>query len=179
MSHSLRHVPVHMLLVTVACSFGSSGFDLAHADESVHKMDTAEIKTVFNEFDAAFRHLDWQRLRGTFAKDATMFSPSPSVPKRLNGIAEIERVMKPMFETNRELRAAKGSKTPKAKSASVIGLEIQNLGETAIVTFQSEFTFGHVKRSLTRRTLVVRKNAGKWLIVHLHGSNTDLPEENR
>lgn len=151
----------------------------ARADDAADKQGTAEIAEAFNEFNAAFRHLDWERLRNTFDSDATMFSPSPLRPARLNGIAEIEQGMKPMFEINQRRRAARGIKAPEAKSAAEIGLEIQRFGSTAIVTIQPKAVFGPDKRSLTRRTLVLRKKEGKWLIVHLHGSNADVVEDDQ
>jgi len=167
----------HALVVIAALGSAVVSFGGSSADDQSDNQDTMEIEAAFVEFNAAFRHLDWNRLRKTFATDATMFSPSPRTPKRLNGIAEIETVMKPMFEGNKERRAARGGKAPEAKPASVIDLKIQRFGETAVVTFQPVAAFGPERRSLTRRTLVLRKNGGKWLIVHLHGSNAELSEE--
>lgn len=151
---------------------------MAHADDLADNKDIAEIKAVFDEFNSAFRHLDWKGLRKIFSDDATMFSPSPRTPKRLNGIAEIKKMMKPMFEGNKERRAARGVKAPEAKPASAIGLRIQRYGDTAVVTFQPEASFGPEQRSLTRRTLVLRKKDGRWLIMHLHGSNAELQQAN-
>ena len=168
---SLYLLRVYYLLPPSALLLGA-----VHADNVADRQDTVEIKAAFDEFNAAFRHLDWKRLRNTFAADATMFSPSPRSPKRLNGIVEIEKAMKPMFDGNKERRAARGGKAPEAKPASAIGLKIQQFGDTAIVTFQPEASFGPERRALTRRTLVLKHDAGKWLIVHLHGSNTELLE---
>jgi len=53
-----------------------------------------------------------------------------------------------------------------------VGTKIQLLGNVAVVTF-------HLKGEevVSRRTLVLQKRSGKWLIVHLHASSLSLEKQ--
>ena len=90
-----------------------------------------------------------------FTEDATVFFPMSDRPLRANGRAEIASTFAALFGPNYR----GGVITPEA-------LEINCLGDAAVVTFQI------VNPNVTsRRTFVLRREAGRWLIVHLHGSN--------
>jgi ketosteroid isomerase-like protein len=90
-----------------------------------------------------------------FTEDATVFFPMPNRPLRANGRAEISAAFASLFGPNYR----GGVITPEA-------LEIDCARDTAVVTFQI------VNPNVTsRRTFVLRREAGRWRIVHLHGSN--------
>jgi hypothetical protein len=50
-------------------------------------------------------------------------------------------------------------------------LRVQTLGDVALITFQT--TNPNVT---SRRTFVLRRDGGRWRIVHLHGSNIRAAE---
>jgi ketosteroid isomerase-like protein len=90
-----------------------------------------------------------------FAEEATVFFPINNQPLRANGRAEIATAFAALFGPN-----YRGG-LPKPEN-----LRVQEFGETAVVTFQ------FINPNVTsRRTIVLRREAGRWLIVHLHGSN--------
>ena len=90
-----------------------------------------------------------------FTEDATVFFPRVDRPLRADGRAEIAATFAALFGPNYR----GGVMKPEA-------LEIDCAGDMAVVTFQI------VNPNVTsRRTFVLRREAGRWLIVHLHGSN--------
>jgi uncharacterized protein (TIGR02246 family) len=90
-----------------------------------------------------------------FTEDATMFFPMNAQPLRLNGRAEIAAAFASLFGPN-----YRGGMPPPGD------LNVQRSGDTAVVTFQT--TNPNVT---SRRTLVLRREGGRWRIAHLHGSN--------
>ena len=90
-----------------------------------------------------------------FTEDATMFFPMNAQPLRLNGRAEIAAAFASLFGPG-----YRGGMPPPQD------LVVQRSGDTAVVTFQT--TNPNVT---SRRTLVLRREQGRWLIAHLHGSN--------
>jgi len=116
-------------------------------------------RPAFEHFIAAFNALDWNSFRASFADDASVFNPDiPEVVSlhRLDGRAEIERVFHAVF--------AAGSGGPHIVPQE---LRIQRFDGTAVITF--EFTRGH--GAFGRRTVVMTRDNGRWLIVHIHASN--------
>jgi hypothetical protein len=53
-----------------------------------------------------------------------------------------------------------------------VGTKVQLLGSVAAVTFH--FAGDEM---VSRRTLVLQKSSGKWLIVHLHASNLQVEKK--
>ncbi len=90
-----------------------------------------------------------------FTEDATVFFPMNGAPLRANGRGEIAAVFATMFGPDYK------PWTPKPED-----VRVQEFGEAAIVTFQMVNP-----NSTSRRTLVLRREAGRWRIAHLHGSN--------
>ncbi len=93
-----------------------------------------------------------------FTDDATVFFPMNDRPLRANGREEIVSAFTALFAMP---GYQKGRGMPKPEE-----LRVQMLGESALVTFQT--TNPNVT---SRRTFVLRRDGGKWRIVHLHGSN--------
>ena len=110
----------------------------------------------------AIETADMELLLASFDDDATVFMPTPSTPARVSGKAAIRNAFEPLFK--RPANAPPLTLTP-------LDLETQSFGDVALVTFH----LGDARRS--RRTVVLRRSGGRWLIVHLHASN--LPEPPR
>ena len=107
-----------------------------------------------DEFLAALDRGD-ARIAELFTEDATVFFPVNNQPLRANGRAEIAVAFASLFGPN-----YRGG-LPKPDD-----VRVQTFGGTAVFTFQN------VNPNVTsRRTFVLRREAGRWRIVHLHGSN--------
>src|SRR4051794_35512785 len=86
--------------------------------------------------------------------DATVFFPIDATPLRAEGKTAIGEVFA------RLLKPGSGAPPPPED------LRVQRSGDTAVVTFQTRNP--HVT---SRRTVVLERRGGRWVIVHLHGSN--------
>ena len=113
----------------------------------------AELVNALNAFDAA-------RVGRSFAEDATIFFPGPPFPAvRVQGRATIQGAFNQLFTALRQ-------RGTRAGSMRAQGLEVQLYGDTAVATFM----IGG-QQEVGRRTLVLRRTAGRWLVVHMHGSS--------
>ncbi len=118
--------------------------------------DASPEKTI-DAFIAALDSGDAQ-IATLFTNDATVFFPMNDRPLRANGRDEIASAFAALFAMP---GYQKGRGMPKPEA-----LRVQRIGEIALVTFQT--TNPNVT---SRRTFVLRRDGGRWLIVHLHGSN--------
>jgi ketosteroid isomerase-like protein len=117
-------------------------------------------------FLTSFERLDMPAFIACFAEDATVFFPSPEPPERFGGKNAVRNHFQKVFDA---IRSNAPSGPPYHRLISQ-DLEVQLLGpDAAIVSF-------HLRNSerLARRTLVLKKAGGKWLIAHLHASNVAL-----
>jgi ketosteroid isomerase-like protein len=105
-------------------------------------------------FMDALNNLDAERISATFAEDATAFFPVAQA-LRANGRAEIDAVFR------RYVEGSKGQKTNLAPH----DMTVETSGDLALVTFQLP------GGSTARRTFVLRRTGGRWLITHMHASN--------
>lgn len=139
---------------------------------SASGIDSDPVSTT-EAFVEALSHADLPALIDLFADDATLFSPSPSSPMRIEGKESIQRLFEPMLSRIRQSGAG-----PVYMSLVPRDLKAQVMDDTAIVTFH----LGQVPAkpldqpySFSRRTLVLQRSAGRWLIVHLHASSIIIP----
>jgi len=139
---------------------------LARDSQSVTESDSVAVQKTAEQFIQAFINLEWERFRSFFAADATaFFPPSAQFPRRANSKAEIENVFRVVFDGARKRKSGAPYLSIEPKE-----LEVQMLGDVAIVTFHLEDPgmFG-------RRTMVLQKQGKQWLIVHLHASGVMTP----
>lgn len=123
-----------------------------------------DLQAALTNFVQAFDNLDWERFRSAFDDDATVFFPR-AFPARASGRTEIEKNFKVVFEQIRD-----GKTTPRFMDIQPKDMEVQRLGDVAVVTFHLDDRPG----ILNRRTLVLRKCSNGWKIVHLHASEVKL-----
>ena len=108
---------------------------------------------VFNGFAAV-------DLRSLLAEDATAFLPMPEHAELVRGRDEILAILTPLLEADRQRR---GGQPLNLVPKDVV---IQRHGRSAVVTFDVGTADVH-----SRRTLVLERRDGRWLIIHLHASN--------
>jgi len=122
-----------------------------------------DIQGVLIRFINAFSRLDLEEMMSCYADDATAFFPIAHRTTFLDGKDEIRKAF---AEVIAKVHAA-GLNRLKMEPEDV---KIQKLGDTAIATFQIR------DGDLSRRTLVLRREQGYWIIQHLHASNAPLEE---
>jgi len=139
------------------------------ADETADEIrDRAAVEAFTRKFLRAFEDLDMAQFITCFAEDATVFFPVPEPPERVRGKQAIRQRFEHVFAVIRNT-ATSG---PPYHHLVPEDLSIELSGNTAVVSF-------HLRNEqrIGRRTLVLTKVNGKWLIRHLHASN--VPTENR
>ncbi len=103
---------------------------------------------------------DWDGFRRYLADGATAFSPWAAFAGRATGRAAVEAAFQPAFARWRATLPG-----PPYLHITPDDLAIQIAGDIAIVTFHT-----HEDAELGRRTLVWRKDADGWKVIHLHAS---------
>lgn len=116
------------------------------------------------DFIAAFNALDEARFDRFWSERATAFLPSDrgsGTVRRLDGRAEVLCAFHTLFAEIRHSRPG-----PPYLQIDPKDLRADRYGDTAVITF-------HLDNggSLSRRTLVMRRDGSEWRIVHLHASN--------
>ena len=127
----------------------------------------AEVRQTLAGFIQAFDNLDWETFRAAFADNATVFYPR-QIQTRADGRAEFEKFFQQVFES---IRAGK-TKGP-YMNLQPRDLKVQLAGDVAIATFFLDDRPGF----LNRRTIVFKKQANAWKIIHLHASEIALPPD--
>lgn len=123
--------------------------------------EVGEVKAVVEQFMEALNTCDLEKTLALFAPGATVFSPLANIPKRAEGRGGVEAVFKELYDNVRQELPG-----PRYMNLSADDLKVQVVGDAAVATFQM------VKGPATsRRTLVLTRESGRWLILHLHGSN--------
>jgi uncharacterized protein (TIGR02246 family) len=129
----------------------------------------ADAERMFFGFVKAFENLDFDKVIGSFAEDATMFFPTPEPPQRFDGREAIREHYKVVFE---KIRRSSSSTVPPFQRLEPEQVAWQVVSpDTVVVTF-------HLRsdQRLARRTLVLSRREGAWVVVHLHASNVSSSE---
>ena len=148
------------LLLVLGLLAGPCGTARAEAD--------AALPDFIAGFVADFENLDWARFRARFSEDSTVFFPPQYGALRATGRAETDPAWLRTFEA---IRAASGRAEAPFMRLLPRDLLVQEMAGAAVVTF----TLGGGAAPLGRRTLVLRRDADGWRIVHLHGSTIPPP----
>lgn len=126
----------------------------------------ADVVAAAAEFASAFNALDQARFDALWADDATAFFPQAPFPiRRVEGKAEVTRWFKLFMDSQRQRGTSPGV-DPKELSVQMLG------AGGALVSFH----LGTDADRAARRTLVFRRDASGWKIVHLHGSALTAPK---
>jgi uncharacterized protein (TIGR02246 family) len=114
-----------------------------------------EVRAFVERFVQSVNASDTDAFVACFATDATAFFPSGATASRRTGSEAIRRSVRPVF--------AQGPRNPPAQLTDLV-ITVQDA--MAVASFDARDGATH-----SRRTLVMRKIAGEWKIVHLHASN--------
>ena len=121
------------------------------------------ISVCLNHFVQAFEALDLKGIMECFSQDATSFFPVHHYPHKINDKAEITEQFRNVISKIKEAGLTR-------ISLPVQDLDIFEFGEVALATFHI------MDNDLSRRTIVLKKENGTWLITHLHASNAPLED---
>lgn len=125
----------------------------------------ADVRAAAARFTLAFNALDQARFDALWAEEATAFFPYAPFPiRRVDGRAEVLAWFKRFMDSQR----AAG----KSPGVDLKDLRVQMAGaDGAVVSFH----LGNDPKSAARRTLIYRRDADGWRIVHLHASVVTAP----
>ena len=129
--------------------------------------DSLAVQKAADDWVTSFNNLEWEKFRGSFSDDVSVFFPFIQAPRRATGRVEVETLFKQFFDAVRKRKPG-----PPYQSINPKDVHIQLLNKDAAI-----FTF-HLPgdESFNRRTLVFKKKEGKWLIAHLHASVFSKPK---
>lgn len=119
----------------------------------------APVRAAVAEFVNALNAFDAERLGRTLSEDVTVFFPGPPFQAaRGQGRGAVQDAFARLFTRLRQRGTRNASLQP-------AGLAVQVYGDTAIATFH---LLG--QQEVGRRTLVLRREGGRWLVAHMHAS---------
>lgn len=159
---SVRKEPMRVVRVAIAL-LGMFVVPAVAPAQNGASSDSAAVAVALKGFLTAFENLDWEPFRAAFSDSATVFHPSPDIPRRIIGRRAIDSTFRLVFAG---IRA--GAKSgPPYHHLTPVDLMIQPLAPGVVLaTFQLENG-----ERLARRTVVFRRETGGWRIFHLHASN--------
>jgi hypothetical protein len=120
-----------------------------------------EVARLLDSFVESFDNLEWDRFRGLFSDEATVFFPAPYARQRASGRAAVEEGFRAVFDRWRKERPG-----PPYLDIRPLDVMVSTYGDVYVVTFH----LGEGE-SLSRRTLVLGKERGELKILHLHASS--------
>jgi ketosteroid isomerase-like protein len=129
---------------------------------------TASIEEALSAFLIAFDNLDWPSFRTCFSSTATIFHPAAPNIRRIDSLDEFEKAWLGVFE---RIKKSSGRTSPPYMNLNPLNLRVEMLSpDVALVTFH--LLDGSI---VNRRTLVFKRDADGWKIVHIHASNITAP----
>lgn len=125
-----------------------------------------EVMQALRKFLEVFERLDFERFASCFlhTDEVTIILPSTTRRVIYRGWPAVERAWQEVFQDEKYTSQAGRIKLMPSD------LTIQVFGEAAICTFLVNSDPPAIAH---RRTFVFLRREGRWLIVHLHGSNLD------
>ena len=164
----MRHWVIAIFLCLAFCASRES--------QTQTQENSGPISTV-KAFLVALQNADLDGVVATFAADATVFMPMPTIPKRLSGKKEILEGFSPLLKEVRE-----SGNGPPYMVLNPQDIESQEFETMAIVTFHlgKLLAEGSTEAtSFSRRTFILRPIHGEWFIVHMHASNVMIQPKSK
>jgi len=115
----------------------------------------------FATFVSAFNRRDWPAFRATLDPNVSVIFDRPGPPLRQDGHDAVEMVFRRIFPDTPSVGGTPPSQIRPQQ------LRVQDFGNVVVVSFHLPDATG-----VGRRTLVLRRSAGRWKVVHIHGSSS-------
>jgi uncharacterized protein (TIGR02246 family) len=119
--------------------------------------DEAAVRAALSRYLDALNALDAERMAACFTEDATAFVPSAHA-ERVEGRAALLAVFRAFVARTRA--------TAQRQPVVAQDLRVDVSGDLALATFEVRG-----RASLNRRSFVLRRSSGGWLISHFHASD--------
>lgn len=148
----MKRLAALALVLLAACSTTITDITPAHSDDGV--------RGAMNGFMEALNALDAEAMASYFADDITGFVPIAQ-PQRADGKAAMTAIF-------REFAAQTKVTTPRLHLVPE-NMVVESSGDFGVVSFEMR-----TPAMVNRRTFVFRRTDGKWLIVHMHASNSPI-----
>jgi ketosteroid isomerase-like protein len=137
-------------------------------EQSSANPKTASVEEALSAFVAAFDNLDWQAFRTCFSTTATIFHPAAPNTKLIESPEQFEKAWLGVFE---RIKKSSGHTSPPYMSLHPLDLRVEKLSEdVALITFHLV-----AGGTVSRRTLVFKREPDGWKIVHIHASKITAP----
>jgi hypothetical protein len=158
---SRRHAPAALTFMAALALSRAMVPTASGAPAEPRAADLAAVQRLLDGFIEALNTADVKKFTSFFAPDATVSFPLASLPLRLEDKGQITAAFGVFFEG-----IGSRERGPRYMNMTPEDVRVQFAGDVAVVTF-------HLKgeRMISRRTLVLQRRSGAWLVVHLHASN--------
>jgi ketosteroid isomerase-like protein len=151
-----------IICIFFLCSFTRSE---AQQQNQPSATDSLEVIVRLNQFLEALRNLEFDKFQSFFSKDVTVFfPPSAHISGMVAGKDSVMKVFSGFFQN-----ARKNKEGPPYLDITPEKLMITIIQSIALVTFEVKDP-----GAIGRRTVIMKKEAGKYEIIHLHASREDL-----
>ena len=122
-----------------------------------------DVPAAFEEFISAFNALDMNRFAACLAPLVSLYPPGSSQSLLVEGHEAVVKHFEKVFQVE----------SPAGPKITPDNVRFQLLGnEATLVTF----TFSRPAGSVGKRSIVFKRNALGWQILHIHASNTEPHE---
>jgi hypothetical protein len=159
--NAFRRITILSLILTAwGCTSGRSSNPGIEVKNPI-TADEADLRQTLANFTEALNTCDFEKTMDLFLPEATMFFPLPETPLRAENKDEIAAVFKDFYA-----QVKSGKSGPRCMNIKPGNIRIQHIGQAAAVSFQ--IVSGPVT---SRRSIILQKRDGHWLILHFHASN--------
>jgi hypothetical protein len=129
---------------------------------------TASVEEALSAFVTAFDNLDWQAFRNCFRNHRDYFPSGGSYTKLIDSPEQFEKAWLGIFE---RIKKSSGRTSLPYMNLHPLDLRVEKLSEEVVL-----ITFHLVDRgTVSRRTLIFKREPDGWKIVHIHTSNITAP----
>jgi hypothetical protein len=129
---------------------------------------TASVEEALSAFVTAFDNLDWQAFRNCFRNHRDYFPSGGSYTRLIDSPEQFEKAWLGIFE---RIKKSSGRTSLPYMNLHPLDLRVEKLSEEVVL-----ITFHLVDRgTVSRRTLIFKREPDGWKIVHIHTSNITAP----
>lgn len=150
-------------LFALATLIGTGALGAQSVDACTKPRDACAF---FAAFVSAFNRRDWPAFRATLDPNVSVIFDRPGPPLRQDGHDAVESVFRQIFPDTPSVGGTPLSQIQPQE------LRVQDFGNVVVLSFHLSAPTG-----VGRRTLVLRRAAGRWTVVHIHGSSSGSGSE--